>query len=216
MALAGIGVDMLEISRMERVIKRRPHFLRRVFTEEERAYCERCTRPAEHYAARFAAREAVLKALGTGFSGGIGLDDVSVTNDASGRPRALLAGRAAEVAAAQGVREIALSISYTRDVAVANAVAVTDEVRPQPDARANAEREMATSFRRAKSVLDELDRAHEAGQLASGAHAAKEGPKQETIAFEGEKDAEPEGPVAEAPAPAVTPALLAEDALPKE
>ena len=60
MALAGIGVDMLEISRMERVMRRRPSFLRRVFTDDERAYCERGARPAEHYAARFAAREAVL------------------------------------------------------------------------------------------------------------------------------------------------------------
>ena len=68
MALAGIGVDMLEISRMERVVRRRPSFLRRVFTDDERAYCERCARPAEHYAARFAAREAVLKALGCGFA----------------------------------------------------------------------------------------------------------------------------------------------------
>ena len=64
MATAGIGVDMLEISRMERVLARRPNFARRVFTEEERAYCEKCARPAEHYAARFAAREAVVKALG--------------------------------------------------------------------------------------------------------------------------------------------------------
>lgn len=183
MALAGIGVDMLEIARMERVIGRRPSFLRRVFTDEERAYCERCARPAEHYAARFAAREAVLKALGTGFSDSVGLSDVSVANDASGRPRAVLSGRAAEVAAAQGVREIALSISYTREVAVANAVAVTDEVRPQPDARASAQRELATSFRQARSVLDELERAHESGQLAGMAHAAEKDERQAIIAF---------------------------------
>ena len=97
---------MLEISRMERVLARRPSFARRVFTDEERAYCEKSARPAEHYAARFAAREAVLKALGTGFSGGIGLRDVSVTRDEAGRPRVLLAGRAAEVAREKGVREI--------------------------------------------------------------------------------------------------------------
>lgn len=181
MALAGIGVDMLEISRMERVMRRRPSFLRRVFTDDERAYCERCARPAEHYAARFAAREAVLKALGCGFAEGVGLHDVSVATDAAGRPRAVLSGRAAKIAAGQGVREIALSISYTRDVAVANAVAVTDEVRPQPDARANAEREMATSFRQARSVLDELDRAHESGQLAATSRAAAE--QQTTLAF---------------------------------
>ena len=81
MALAGIGVDMLEIARMQQAIERRPHFIRRMFTDAERAYCERTARPAEHYAARFAAREAVLKALGTGFSSGIGFQDVSVERD---------------------------------------------------------------------------------------------------------------------------------------
>ena len=137
MALAGIGVDMLEIARMERTMRRRPSFLRRVFTEEERAYCDACARPAEHYAARFAAREAVVKALGTGFSNGVG------------------------IAREGGVREVALSLSYTRDVAVANAVAVTDEVRPQPEDRPDPERELAASFREARSVLDELERAQD-------------------------------------------------------
>lgn len=161
MALAGIGVDMLEIARMERTMRRRPSFLRRVFTEEERAYCDACARPAEHYAARFAAREAVVKALGTGFSNGVGFSDVSVTMDAQGRPHALLSGRAAQIAREGGVREVALSLSYTRDVAVANAVAVTDEVRPQPEDRPDPERELAASFREARSVLDELERAQD-------------------------------------------------------
>ena len=91
----------------------------------------------------------VLKALGTGFSGGIGLRDVSVTRDEAGRPRVLLAGRAAEVARERGVREIALSISHTRDVAVANALAVTDEVRPAPPERDDAARQLAASFKEA-------------------------------------------------------------------
>ena len=94
MALAGIGVDIVEIARMERALKRTPSFRTRLFTAEARAYCDSSARPAEHYAARFAAREAVLKALGTGFSEGIGYSDVSVTRDANGRPRALLQGRA--------------------------------------------------------------------------------------------------------------------------
>ncbi len=158
MAAAGIGVDMLEISRMERVIERRPNFLLRVFTEEERAYCERCARPAEHYAARWAAREAVVKALGCGFGNGVGIRDVSVTRDERGTVRARLTGGAAKVAMEKGVVEVALSISYTRDVAVANAVAVTEAVKPKPDAKADAARALAASFREAKSVLDELER----------------------------------------------------------
>ena len=165
MALAGIGVDMLEIARMQQAIDRRPHFIRRMFTDAERAYCERTARPAEHYAARFAAREAVLKALGMGFSSGIGFQDVSVERDQLGRPQACLAGKAAQIAAEQGVQEIALSISYTRDVAVANAVAnavaVTNAVKPKVDQKEDATQELARSFKEARSVLDELERVQE-------------------------------------------------------
>jgi len=155
---AGIGVDMLEIARMERVIKRRPSFLKRVFTDEERAYCDSFARPAEHYAARFAAREAVLKALGTGFSQGIGVKDVSVINDESGRPLAVLTGRAKEVARERGVQEIALSLSHTQEVAVANAVAVTEEARPKVDERPDPAQELLASFKAARTVIDELER----------------------------------------------------------
>lgn len=161
MALAGIGVDMLEIARMQRALDERPYFIRRLFTEDERMYCEHTARPAEHYAGRFAAREAVLKALGLGFGNGIGIGDVSVMRDDSGRPRVLLAGRAAEVAREQGVREVALSISHTHDVAVANAVAVTDVVRPKPDEKEDAAKAFAVSFKEARSVIDELERVQE-------------------------------------------------------
>ena len=158
MALAGIGVDMLEISRMERVMRRRPSFLRRVFTDDERAYCERCARPAEHYAARFAAREAVLKALGCGFGPGIRFDDVSVAADASGRPQVELRGRAAEVAREKGVLSVAISLSFTREMAVANAVATTAQTAPKAETARDPRRELAESFREARSVIDELER----------------------------------------------------------
>ena len=164
MALAGIGVDMREIARMEKVLARRPSFAHRVFTEEERAYCNKTARPAQHFAARFAAREAVLKALGTGFSQGIGLADVSVVNNEAGRPEAVLAGRAREVAAEQGIVEVALSLSYTHDIAVANAVAMTDEVRPKQEERPDPKEELRASFREARSVIDELERVEEQGQ----------------------------------------------------
>ena len=161
MALAGIGVDMLEIARMQHALDERPYFIRRLFTEDERMYCEHTARPAEHYAGRFAAREAVLKALGLGFGNGVGIGDVSVMRDDSGRPHTLLAGRAAEVAREQGVREVALSISHTHDVAVANAVAVTDVVRPKPDEKEDAAKALAVSFKEARSVIDELERVQE-------------------------------------------------------
>ena len=98
MAEAGIGVDIVEISRMKSILEKTPSFARRVFTEEECAYCDASSRPAAHYASRFASREAVLKALGTGFSQGVGRKDVSVTRDKLGKPKALLSGRALEIA----------------------------------------------------------------------------------------------------------------------
>lgn len=158
MARAGVGVDMLEIARMERALERHPSFARRVFTDEERAYCEGTARPAEHYAARFAAREAVLKALGTGFSSGIGIKDVSVSRDERGRPRCVLAGGAAEAARAQGVDEVALSLSRTHEVAVANAVAMTEDVRPRTDDAPDPKKEFQASFKEARSIIDELER----------------------------------------------------------
>lgn len=158
MVQAGVGVDMLEIARMESVMRRRPHFLDAVFTEDERAYCDATARPAEHYAARFAAREAVLKSLGTGFSGGVGLKDVSVGRSELGRPLCILAGRAAEVAQGQGVQEIALSLSTTREVAVANAVAVTEEARPHREEVPDPAKELRASFKRARTLIAELER----------------------------------------------------------
>lgn len=158
MAEAGIGVDIVEIKRMERILERTPSFVRRVFTDEERAYCDGSARPAAHYACRFAAREAVLKALGVGFAKGVGFRDVSVARDERGRPHAVLMGRALELAREQGVVEVALSLSFTGELAIANAMTITEEARPRPKERANDEREqIAQSFKAARGILDELD-----------------------------------------------------------
>lgn len=158
MALAGVGVDILEIERMTRALARTPRIKERLFSAEERAYCEATKRPAEHYAARFAAHEAVLKALGTGFSGGVGLTDVSIVHDATGRPRVKLSGKLAALAAEKNVEEVAISLSFTREVAVANAVAVTPEARPKKEETPDPKQELAASFKEARSVLDELER----------------------------------------------------------
>ncbi len=168
MALAGIGVDIVEIPRMARALERTPSMRTRLFTKEERDYCDSSARPAEHYAARFAAREAVLKALGTGFSQGIGYADVSVVRDAAGRPKCVLAGRAREIAEKQGIQEVALSLSFTRELAVANAVAVTEAVRPKKEETPDPQRDLAESFRKARSVLDELDAVEAQGAANSG------------------------------------------------
>lgn len=158
MAEAGIGVDIVEISRMKSILEKTPAFARRVFTDEERAYCDASSRPAAHYASRFASREAVLKALGTGFCQGVGRKDVSVTRDKLGKPKALLSGRALEIAQELGVVEVALSITLTGDLAVANAIAITEDARPKPkEEKVSTKERVAQTFKEARSVLDELE-----------------------------------------------------------
>lgn len=158
MALAGVGVDIVEIARMECILERTPRFACRVFTDEERAYCESTARPAAHYACRFAAREATLKALGCGFAPGVKFDDVSVLTDSAGRPRVELRGRVAQIAREKGVLAVAISLSFTREMAVANAVATTAETAPKTTEQRDPRRELAESFREARSVIDELER----------------------------------------------------------
>lgn len=115
---------------MENILQRSPRFVYRVFTDNERAYCEGHHRPAVRYATHFAAKEAVLKALGTGFADGIAFTDVEVTHDEKGKPLALLHGRAQQIASMLGILEIPLSLSRTNETAVANAIAVTAATRP--------------------------------------------------------------------------------------
>ena len=157
MAEAGVGVDIVQISRMERIRQVTPGFFPRVFTAEEVRFCEASSRPMAQYACRFAAREAVLKALGTGFKG-VGRKDVSVTRDKLGKPRAVLAGRALEIAQELGVVEVALSITLTGDLAVANAIAITEDARPKPkEEKVSTKERVAQTFKEARSVLDELE-----------------------------------------------------------
>lgn len=168
MAQAGIGVDIVEIARMERIMRTTPAFFPRMFTEEERMYCESSARPAAHYACRFAAREAVLKALGAGFGQeGVGRNDVSVSRDSNGRPIAVLSGGALALAERLGVQEVAISLSFTGDLAVANAMAITEESRPKPKDEKMSERKiLAQSFKEARSVLDELERVQDSELLS--------------------------------------------------
>ncbi len=158
MAVAGVGVDIVEIARVRAAMERTPRFAERVFTEAERAWCASRANPYASFAGCFAAREAVLKALGCGFGAGIGFADVSVDHDAKGRPVAVLAGGAAQRAREQGVTEVYLSISHTHGVAVANAVAATEQTQPRRDERVDEKALIAARFKEARSLLDELDR----------------------------------------------------------
>lgn len=118
--IVGAGIDLVETDRIRRAIARFGwRFLERVFTPGEIAHAQRKRDPAEHLAARFAAKEAAMKALGTGLRRGVRWRDFEVANLPSGRPTLTLHGRAAEIAAALGVRHIALSLTDTRDAAMA-------------------------------------------------------------------------------------------------
>lgn len=143
---------------MERALTRHPSFATKVFTEEERSVCEAAPRPPEHYAARFAARRAVLKALELTSADGVRLHDVSVGLSDAGRPVALLDGVVRDAAQQQGVTEIALSLSFTHEVATAMALLVTDEVKPKAKEERDPKAEMLASFKQARSVIDELER----------------------------------------------------------
>jgi holo-[acyl-carrier protein] synthase len=127
-AAAGVGVDLVEIDRIERLIAERgAHVFERLLTPAERAYCEDMARPAEHVAARLAAKEAVYKALqGTAEARGIGWRDIEVARQPDGRPEVMLTGRAAERAAELGATRILLSLSHTHRTAIAMAVLARD------------------------------------------------------------------------------------------
>jgi holo-[acyl-carrier protein] synthase len=121
--IISIGVDIIEVRRVRETIERTPRFVQRVFTEAERAYCEsRGVVAAQHYAARFAAKEAALKALQTGWSGGISWQDVEVSAKESGAPFLLLHGRARELFEASGATAAHLSIAHTTEHAIAEVV----------------------------------------------------------------------------------------------
>lgn len=125
MAIIGIGLDLIELSRVEHSLLRfGEHFLNRIMTDAERAAipgnpASPTPRTISHVAARFAAKEAAVKALGTGFAAGIGPRDVSVRSLPSGKPELVLSDKALERARTLGVREVHLTLTHTRDNAAA-------------------------------------------------------------------------------------------------
>jgi holo-[acyl-carrier-protein] synthase len=127
--ILGIGTDITECERIARMLERHPEtFAERVFTDAENAYCSRGNRQStEHYTGRWAAKEAILKALGTGWSGKIAWRDIEILNEPGGKPLVTLTGAAAEVARDKGITEIQISISHCVSHAVAFAVAVGED-----------------------------------------------------------------------------------------
>ncbi len=118
----GVGVDIVEIARIQKVLGDNSRFAERVFSPQEIEYCETKARKAQHYAARFAAKEAFFKALGTGWRDGMGWHEIIVENDELGKPKIRLAGRTLEIFEARGLQFIHLSISHEKIHAVAMVV----------------------------------------------------------------------------------------------
>lgn len=118
--IVGLGTDVVKIQRMERLLERHPERAgQRLFTDGERAYCAGRAWPAECFAARFAAKEALLKALGVGLSAGIPWREIEVLSNRSGNPRLEVFGRALSLLEASGAERIHLSFSHDAGVAVA-------------------------------------------------------------------------------------------------
>jgi len=125
MSVLGLGIDLTEVSRIRALLEKSgERFKQRVFTEGEIRYCEGKADPALHFAARFAAKEAASKALGTGFSEGIGWQEIETVNNDSGAPSIVLHRKAALRAETMGVGVMMVTLTHTADMAAASVVAV--------------------------------------------------------------------------------------------
>ena len=121
--IVGMGIDVAEVKRIRAVIEGQgERFLRRVYTPEDAAYCEQFKNRYERYAGRFAAKEAAMKALGTGWSRGVRWVDVEVVRQRGGRPTMALKGEARKIAESLGVNNIVLSITHTAEQAIAHVI----------------------------------------------------------------------------------------------
>lgn len=132
--VVGLGTDLVEIERIRRMIDRHgDHFTERCFTRAEREYACRHRDPAIRYSARWAAKEAVVKAVGTGFIEGMTFHDIEVVPLHTGEPTVVLCGRTAELAATRGITRLLLTMSHGRDYATATAIGLAEPGQRVPD-----------------------------------------------------------------------------------
>lgn len=130
--IVGLGTDIVEIVRIGSMIERHGElFLQRVYSEAEIIYCQRHKEAIQHYAGRWAAKEAVMKTLGTGFTKGVGWTDIEVANLKTGQPVIQLSGGALRVSKIKGIDEILITISHCKAYATATAIAL--QHRPAQD-----------------------------------------------------------------------------------
>ena len=127
------GIDIIEIKRIEKVFGSHKNSLRRVYTSDEVEYCQSKRNCYQHYAVRFASKEAVLKAFGTGLRGRIKWTDIETLNDEMGKPYVNLYGRAKELADEKKIGEISVSLSHCKDYAVAHVLLIPHLSEPEPN-----------------------------------------------------------------------------------
>lgn len=136
MSVRGIGMDLVQIPRMRKVIGRwQERFLQRIFTEEEIAYCQARRDPVPHFAARFAAKEAGLKALGTGLRFGVRWRELEVRRERGGPPVLVLSGRSQEIGLSRGGSRMLLTLTHDGDYAMAQALLIGEEPLDSPATR---------------------------------------------------------------------------------
>ncbi|PLX21890.1 MAG: ACP synthase [Salinivirgaceae bacterium] len=125
--ILGIGTDIFEVARIKQAMEKDPLFIKSVFTETEINYCHPRKRKEENYAARYAAKEALMKALGTGWRDGIKFTDIEIENNELGKPEISLTGIAKQIADKLEVSTIHLSISHTKEIANAFVIINSDK-----------------------------------------------------------------------------------------
>ncbi len=126
MGIVAHGIDLVDCPRIEQMIQRHgERFIQRVFTATEQAYAEANKNKVEKLAGRFAAKEAVLKLIGTGWRGKIAWTDIEIINNSSGQPKVTLDGEVEKIADKLGIKHISVSITHTANFAIASAVALT-------------------------------------------------------------------------------------------
>ena len=125
MGIVAHGIDLVDCPRIEQMIQRHgERFIKRVFTAAEQAYAGANKNETEKLAGRFAAKEAILKLMGTGWRGKIAWTDIEIINNAAGQPEVTLAGEVKRIADGLGIEQISVSITHTANFAIASAVAL--------------------------------------------------------------------------------------------
>jgi holo-[acyl-carrier protein] synthase len=125
MEIVAHGIDLVDCPRIEQMIRRHgERFIKRVFTADEQAYAQANKNEIEKLAGRFAAKEAILKLVGTGWRGRIAWTDIEIINNASGQPEVTLSGEVRKIADKLGIKHISVSITHTANFAIASAVAL--------------------------------------------------------------------------------------------